>query len=182
MTNEKRERVNLFRDAERDRVKIKVASNNTTTPPLDGLDGFADECRRQIMYACHHRLWWCHRENYRRWNRRINALNLLSLLLVFGGTVAAAAVREVWEMPVTICVAAGVAIKGWMDYKKMYRRLEASAFATTAYSDTLKRHGLFGDVDLKAFWTEMETIKDVVNEFGPALYDSRFLPDKSTPV
>lgn len=179
----KKTRVDLFADATGD-AGIKAEGEKKPKKRDYFADSGLDESSRpRVMYALYHRLWWCHGENYRRWSRRINALNLLALLLVFGGTLTASLTHQ---LPVTLCVALGALIKGWMDFKKTQRRLDVHRFARGVYSMalvTLKRHVLFGDVDLKVFWSEMETLKGVVEDFGAppnnlsvvSLYESRFL-------
>lgn len=108
----------------------------------------------------------------------------LSLMLVFAGTLTAALTHE---LLVTICVAAGAFLKGWMDFKKVYLQLKASCLACSIYFKALtclKCQVLFGDVDLKAFWIEMETLGGVVGDFASPLsdelsaaYEKRFLVD-----
>ena len=119
------------------------------------------------LYEFYHKLWYCYKMVYSRYNKGLLALNLISVSLVAAGSIAGGVTMN----PVILGVisGAGVLIKTALELKNYSQKIEKAKFAFTSYAKILAeiRSFLRGETYNKEdFFSKLKTLDDIVIDFS----------------
>ena len=122
------------------------------------------------FYSYYHKMFWCHKKNYKRFKIFDNMINISSITLVAVGTISGGVTLN----PIILGVVngVGVVISGIGKKKNYKRKIETSRFAFTTYQKVLVelRSALRGDEwNKEEFIDRMKLVDEMIIDQCPTV-------------